>query len=115
MMYAAPIVMVLGFFLSVILIIFNILNVELFDFFSYLYASGIIFFVLFYIANVALNIFVVKYNRKSAKNILSGILFFSLFLATWIPINIICILKKTESWEDIKHNRNDVDLDKLVN
>ena len=61
------------------------------------------------------NIFVVKYNRKSAKNILSGILFFSLFIATWIPINIICMFKKTENWEQIKHDRSDVDLDKLVN
>lgn len=115
MMYAAPIVVVLGFFLSMALVLFNLLNVELFDFFSYLYASGIIFFLLFYIANVALNIFVVKYNHKSARNIFSGIIFFSLFIATWIPINIICLFKKTDSWEQIHHDRSDVDLDKLVN
>ncbi len=115
MMYAAPIIVVLGFFLSLALVIFNLLNVELFDFFSYLYASGIIFFILFYIANVALNIFVVKYNHKSARNIFSGIIFFSLFIATWIPINIICLFKKTDSWEQIHHDRSDVDLDKLVN
>lgn len=115
MMYIAPIVVVLGFFLSVVLIVFNIIGVELFDFFSYLYASGILFFIIFYIVNVAMNIFVVKYNHKSAKNILSGILFFSLFLATWIPINIICLIKKTDNWEQIKHDRSDVDLDKLIN
>lgn len=115
MMYSAPIVVVLGFFLAIALIIFNLVGVELFDFFSYLYASGLVFFIVFYFINVAMNIFVVKYNRKSPKNILSGIIFFSLFIATWIPINIICMIKKTDSWEQIKHDRSDVDLDKLVN
>jgi len=114
MMYSAPIVVVLSFFLSVILVIFNLVGVELFDFFSYLYASGLLFFIVFYILNVAMNIFVVKYNKKNAKNVISGILLFSLFLATWIPINIICMFKKTENWEQIKHDRNDIDLDKLI-
>ena len=105
----------LGLLLTIVLIIFNVVGVELFDFFSYLYASGLLFFVVFYILNVAMNIFVVKYNHKSAKNIITGILFFSLFIATWIPINIICLFKKTENWEQIKHDRSDVDLDSLVN
>ena len=115
MMYLCPIVMVLGFFLSIVLIVFHITGVELFDFFSYLYAMGILFFVLSYLATVAMNIFVVKYNKKSIKNVFSGIILFALFLATWIPINIICIFKKTEKWEEIKHDRSDVDLDELIN
>ena len=115
MMYLCPIVMVLGFFLSIVLIVFHFTGVELFDFFSYLYAMGILFFVLAYLATVAMNIFVVKYNKKSIKNVFSGIILFALFLATWIPINIICIFKKTEHWEEIKHDRSDVDLDELIN
>ena len=115
MMYLCPIVMVLGFFLSIVLIVFHITGVELFDFFSYLYAMGILFFVLSYLATVAMNIFVVKYKKKSIKNVFSGIILFALFLATWIPINIICIFKKTEKWEEIKHDRSDVDLDELIN
>ena len=115
MVYLCPIVMVLGFFLSIVLIVFHITGVELFDFFSYLYAMGILFFVLSYLATVAMNIFVVKYNKKSIKNVFSGIILFALFLATWIPINIICIFKKTEKWEEIKHDRSDVDLDELIN
>ncbi len=114
MMYLSPIVMVLGFFLSIVLFIFHVTGVELFDFFSYLYAMGLVFFIFFYFANVALNIFVIKYNKKSVKTLLSGIILFSLFLATWIPINIICIFKKTNSWEEIKHDRSDVDLDSLI-
>ena len=114
MMYVAPIVTVLGLVLTIVLIIFHVLDVELFDFFSYLYASGILFFIVFYILNVAMNIFVIKYNKKNAKNILGGIFLFSFFIATWIPINIICLFKKTDSWEQIKHDRSDVDLDSLV-
>ncbi len=115
MMYMAPLMVVLGFVLSVVLIAFHLLGVELFDFFSYLYASGILFFIVFYLLSVAMNIFVVKYNKKNTKNIFSGIIFFALFLATWIPINIICLFKKTNNWEQIKHDRSDVDLDQLVN
>ena len=114
MMYMAPIVVVLGFLLAIVLFIFHITGVELFDFFSYLYATGFIFFIVFYILNVLMNIFVVKYNKKSVKSIFSGVILFSLFIATWIPINIICLFKKTEKWEEIKHERSDVDLDKLI-
>lgn len=114
MMYFAPVIVVLGFVLSIVLIIFNLMGVELFDFFSYLYASGLLFFVAYYFLNVILNIFVVKYNHKSTKSILSGIFFFSLFIATWIPINMICLFKKTDTWEEIKHDRTDIDLDKLI-
>ena len=115
MMYSAPLMVVLGFLLAIVLFLFHVFGVELFDFFSYLYASGLLFFIVFYIANVALNIFVVKYNHKSVRNIMGGVLLFTLFIATWIPINIICLFKKTETWEPIKHDRSDVDLDKLVN
>ncbi len=114
MMYLAPIMVILGFLLAIVLVIFSVCGVELFDFFSYLYASGALFFIVFYFINVAMNVFVVKYNKKNPKNIISGIIFFSLFIATWIPINIICLFKKTDNWEQIKHDR-DVDLDKLLN
>lgn len=115
MMYIAPIMVVLGAFLSILLIVFNLLDVELFDFFSYLFASGLIFFFVFYFYSVLINIFVVKYNHKNAKSVIAGIIFFTLFIATWIPINFICIFKRTHSWEEIKHDRTDVDLDQLVN
>lgn len=114
MMYSAPVAVVLSFLLSVVLFIFHVFGIELSDFFSYLYASGLLFFVIFYISNVAVNIFVVKYNKKKVSSILSGIILFSLFLATWIPINIVCMFKKTESWEEIKHDRSDVKIDELL-
>lgn len=115
MMYLAPIMMLVTTALSLALMIFHIVGVELFDFFSYLYASGIIFFLLFYFLSVFMNIFVMKYNHKSIKSALSGIIFFAVFLLSWIPINVVCLFKKTENWEYIKHDRSDVDLDKLLN
>ena len=115
MMFLAPIMMLVSSALSIVLILFHIAGVELFDFFSYLYASGIIFFVLFYFLSILMNVFVVKYNHKRPKDVLSGIFLFCLFLLSWIPINIVCLFKKTESWEYIKHDRSNVDLDKLLN
>lgn len=115
MMFMAPIMMLVSAALSMVLVIFHLAGVELFDFFSYLYASGLLFFILFYFMSVLLNIFVVKYNHKKPKDILSGIFFFSFFLLSWIPINIVCLIKKTDHWEYIKHDRSDVDLDKLLN
>ncbi len=114
MLYAAPVVVVLGFFLMIALFIFHMLDIQLNDFFSYMYASGALFFILFYVLNVLLNIFVVKYNHKKVGDILSGIFLFTLFIATWIPINIICMIKKTDTWEQIKHDRANVNLDDLV-
>lgn len=115
MMFLAPIMMLVSSFLSVVLIVFHLAGVELFDFFSYLYASGLLYFVIFYLLSVLMNVFVVKYNHKNPKDIISGIFLFSLFLLSWIPINIVCLIKKTDNWEQIKHDRSDVELDKLLN
>ena len=49
--------------------------------------------------------FVVKYNKKEVKDIMSGILLFSLFMLSWVPINFICLFKKDLAWEPIKHKR----------
>lgn len=115
MMYMAPLMMLVSSALSIVLILFHIAGVELFDFFSYLYASGIIFFIIFYFLSVLMNIFVVTYNHKKPKDVLSGIFLFTVFLLSWIPINVVCLFKKTDSWEQIKHGQSDVDLDKLLN
>ena len=115
MMFLAPIMMLVSAALSVALVIFHFAGVELFDFFSYLYASGVIFFLVFYILSVVMNVFVVKYNHKKPRDIVTGILFFAIFLLSWIPINVVCLFKRTNNWEQINHHRSDVDLDKLLN
>jgi cellulose synthase/poly-beta-1,6-N-acetylglucosamine synthase-like glycosyltransferase len=110
--FMAPFIQILATILTVVLFVFKILNIQLYDVFSYMYAYGIIFFAASYIANIILNIFIVKYNKKSVKEILSGILLFTIFMLTWIPINFICIFKKDLTWEPIKHSRN-VDIDEI--
>ena len=103
--FMAPYIQVLATLLTIVLILFKIFDVKLYDVFSYMYAYGLLFFLLTYIGNVIINLFVVKYNKKSVKEIMSGILLFSLFMLTWIPINFICLFKKDLAWEPIKHKR----------
>ena len=80
--------------------------------FVYMYSWGLLFFLLGYLGNVIVNIFVVMYNKKNVKEIMSGILLFTWFMLTWIPINFICIFKKDLTWEPIKHNRS-MDIDEI--
>ncbi|MEG2322041.1 MAG: glycosyltransferase family 2 protein [Bacilli bacterium] len=111
--FMAPFMQILSCILTFVLFLFRIFDVQLFDLFAYMYAYGIIFFIIAYIGNVVINIFIVRYNHKSVKDILSGILLFTFFILTWIPINFICLFKKDFTWEPIKHNRN-VDIDDLT-
>ena len=104
--FMAPYMQILATLLTIVLVIFRILGIQLYDVFAYMYSYGILFFLAAYIANVALNIFVVVYNKKSVKEIMSGILLFTLFMLTWIPINFICLFKKDLTWEPIKHKRS---------
>lgn len=105
LMYLAPISMVAGTISMGMLMAFKIFGVELYDIFSYLFAAGFFLFILFYLFNILLNIFTVKYNHKKVEDIFAGVFLFSFFLATWVPINFICLFKKTKDWEQIKHDR----------
>ena len=60
-----------------------------------------------------MSLFVLLYNHKKARRVISGILMFAVFILTWIPINIICLVKKDIKWEPIKHNR-DVKINSLI-
>lgn len=112
--FMAPVMQILSFGLTITLFLFNMFNVELYDMFSYMYASGIVFFLVLYLCNVLINIYVATYNKKKCEDIMSGIILFSLFILTWIPINIVCMVKKHTVWEPIKHSRK-VKIDELVN
>ena len=104
--FMAPYMQILTTLLTVVLILFRILNVELYDIFAYMYSYGILFFIVAYLANDIVNIFVVIYNKKNVREVMSGILLFTLFMLTWIPINFICLFKKDLTWEPIKHKRS---------
>ena len=77
-----------------------------------MFAYRYLFFVVSYIVSIAVAIFIVKYNKKEVKNILSGVMTFPIFLITWIPINIVCLFTKKIKWEPIKHTR-DISIDNI--
>lgn len=110
--FMAPYVQILTCILTLALFIFRLVNIQLYDVFAYMYSYGLIFFLFVYVANIFLNIFIVIYNKKSVKKIMSGILLFTLFMITWLPINFVCLFKKDLTWEPIKHNRN-IDIDDM--
>lgn len=111
--FMAPIVQIVSIILLFVLVAFRRCGVELFDLFSYLFASGILFFVGTYFIGVIMNIFIFKINKQELKEVTSSIFLFALFIASWIPINIVCILKKDVSWQQITHDRN-VNMEKLL-
>lgn len=111
--FMAPIVQLVGFFLFIVLAIYNLIGIRLSDIFAFMMAYKEFFFVLTYFISVIFATFVVKYCKKDIKKTFSGILGFPLFLFSWIPINIICLFKKKLTWEPIAHDRN-VELDSLI-
>ena len=107
LLFFAPAFQVLSFALTIMLILFKIYGIQLFDIFSYFFAFGLLFFILGYIGSIILNVFIVSYNRSSkVLNLISGILLFPVFLLSWIPINIKCLIKRDTKWKEIKHTRS---------
>jgi cellulose synthase/poly-beta-1,6-N-acetylglucosamine synthase-like glycosyltransferase len=105
MNFIAPIIQVICLIEFFVLISFRVYNVQLYDIFSAMYSSGIFFLLLSYVSGVITSVFVIKYNQRKAKNVISSIVLFAIFILTWIPINVLCIFKKDMVWEEIKHKR----------
>ncbi len=110
--FLAVITQVISVALVGLLIIFDILNIELYDLFAYMFSYGFLFFIAFYLFGLLISIFVVVYNKKSVKKTMSGIIMFGVFMLTWIPINFLILFKKDMTWEPIKHERN-MDIDQI--
>lgn len=113
-MFVSPIIQVLSFALAIVLIIFALAGVELFDLFSYLLAYNLLFLIVTYLLSVLLNIFIIRYNKRPIKDSLSGIFLFSVFIFTWIPINIACFFDKKVVWDPIKHNKKMANKDEIM-
>jgi len=111
--FMAPIVQLIGSLVFVLLFIYTILGIKLYDIFAYMFAYNEIFFILTYLISILFSAMIVIINKKSIFKTILGILTFPIFLFSWIPINLICLFKKTLNWEPIIHNRN-VDLEVLI-
>ncbi len=106
LVYLGPLMQVVGAIQILMLVIFHVLGIQLYDLFSYFFATGFVFFISSYLLGIFMELFVLWYKDKSASKLVSGILLFPLFIATWIPINICCMVKKYTKWEEIRHDRN---------
>ena len=106
LVYLGPLWLVIGFVGTLMLMVFHILGIQLYDLFSYFFAFGIWFFILSYFLGIGLELFILWYKDKKPSTVVSGILLFPVFFMTWIPINIVCLIKKHTKWEEIRHNRN---------
>ena len=102
--YLAPVIQVVSFILPLIVMISKLIY-GLFNGVLILDISSVIFFVLFYLASIILNIFVIVMLHKKVRDYYKGIFGFSLFLLSWIPINLICMIHPTKKWEPIKHKK----------
>ena len=106
LVYLGPLMQLLGFIDLIMLIIFRIVNFELYDIFSYVFATGWLWVVISYLLGIITELFVLWFKGKKPHKLVSGIIMFIIFIFTWIPINIICFVKKHTKWEEIKHDRN---------
>lgn len=104
--YLGPVMQIISLITLIMLIVFKIISIELYDIFSVAYASGIVFFLVFLIIGICIEIFALKFKNKDIKGMFSSILLFSVFILTWIPINVVCFIKKQTKWEEIKHTKN---------
>ncbi len=113
LIYYGPIIQIISFIDLILLIIFRMLNIPLYDIFSLLFAYGWMYFIVTYLIGILCELFVLIYKKKQIKSVISGIFLFLIFIFTWIPINILCMLKKQTKWDEIKHDRN-VKINELV-
>ncbi len=100
--FFSPLLQVLTCTVGFINIIYVILK---YGFFNSLY-RGLLMLLLTYTVICLFAAFVVKYNGKRPEQMRKAILLFPIFLSTWIPIQFICLLKKVDKWEHIKHKEN---------
>lgn len=98
--YSAPLIQVLSLIFPIITFIIDLTECH------FINVSSIIFFLVLYLLNVIINIFIIKIYHKKIRHYYKGIIFFSFFILSWIPINIVCLIKRTNKWEPIKHTRN---------
>lgn len=102
LMFATPIIQVL----LLITLIYNACNFDINDILTYFTSMNIVVCLGTYLGGVLLNVFLIKYNKKSIKDTVSGILLYTLFILSWLPINIVSIFKRNMTWKQIKHDRN---------
>ena len=115
--FMSPFIQVFGTLIMLIIFILKIfmkIEVGALSILGIVQVTGLYVCGMTYLANILINIFLVKYNKRKIKNLFSGILMYSFFIITWIPINVISIFSKDAKWEKIEHTRS-VKIGDIVN
>ena len=113
LLYITPYIQVFSFLNILFIPLFRLLKIDLFGFDIHMLITGLISSIASYVLTVAFSIIIVMMLKKKVLPLLKGILFFPLFIFSWVPINIYCLIKKQDSWEEIKHSKK-VTIDDLV-
>lgn len=111
--FMAPFIQILTLFVFVILIIYNILDIQVYDISRILYDYNILSIVVAYLISIILSGFVVLVENKNLRKSFKGVLTISVFMFTWIPIHIICLISNNRTWEPIEHSRI-IDIDSII-
>jgi len=114
--FMAPFMQVIGAVVMVCIFLTNILiklEFSSLNIFGIVQLTGIYIFIISYITNIFINVFLVKYNKRRISDVIYGILLYPFFMITWLPINIISIFSKEKSWEQVTHIRT-IGIDDII-
>ncbi|MCX8074455.1 MAG: glycosyltransferase family 2 protein [Clostridia bacterium] len=103
--FMAPFVQILGFILLVILIGYNMLNIELNDIWQVAYVYKWIAAVITYVVSILISCTVVILEDKKITKVYIGIFTLLIFMISWLPINIYCLFSRKYEWEPIEHDK----------
>jgi len=108
--FLSPLITVIFAFVSLLSIILNIAYILIFIFPGITYASVFekmfISFNVSYITATALSTLAIILEHKKISRVGKGVLGYWIFITSWIPINFICLFKRVQTWDEIKHSRN---------
>jgi len=108
--FLSPLITVIFAAVSLLSMILNIAYILIFIFPDITYATVFekmfISFNFSYVAAMALSLLVIILEHKKISRVGKGVLGYWIFITSWIPINLICLFKRVQTWEEIKHSRN---------
>lgn len=111
--FLAPVIQLLGMLFLLLAVVNDLIAINTNKALIMFLSLNIVGAVVLYCVNLLIDIFVVKYNKKSVKLNFDGLILFALFMLTWIPINITCLFNKDLKWKEIKHERS-INVNQLI-
>ena len=111
--FLAPVIQLLGMLFLLLAVVNDLIAINTNKALIMFLSLNIVGTVVLYCVNLLIDIFVVKYNKKSVKLNFDGLILFALFMLTWIPINITCLFNKDLKWKEIKHERS-INVNQLI-